>query len=290
MAAVDRTPAGTPAVTPGSGREPMEPVPYRVVRTSIDTVDVGSLWLAPVDRALPAARPGQFMMVWVFGVGEVPISVSGAGPDGEVVLTVRNVGAVSAAIVAQRPGAVIGLRGPFGTAWPVADAAGRDVVVIAGGLGLAPLRLAIEALTNPPTASAPARVTVVVGAREPAQLLYRDDCARWERAGARVHLTVDSADRAWPGAVGTATAMLQRLGERHEMALVCGPELMMTSGARAAIALGVPPADVWVSLERNMHCGIGHCGRCQLGSYLLCRDGAVVNWTGVDELVEVRGR
>ena len=84
--------------------------------------------------------------------------------------------------------------------------------------------------------------------------------------------------------------MVQRLGERHEMAFVCGPELMMTSGARALIALGVPASDVWVSLERNMHCGIGHCGRCQLGEHLLCRDGAVVNWTGVEQLLEVRGR
>ncbi len=266
--------------------EPMEPVPYRVTKVRAETGDVTSLWLEPQGPALGAVMPGQFMMVWVFGVGEVPISVSGTAPHGVVVLTVRNVGAVSAAIVAQRPGAVIGLRGPFGTAWPVEAAAGRDIVVMAGGLGLAPLRLAIDALTTGPARS----VSVVVGAREPSQLMYADDLDRWRRGGAAIHLTVDAADRAWHGAVGTATAMVQRLGERHEMAFVCGPELMMTSGARALIALGVPASDVWVSLERNMHCGIGHCGRCQLGEHLLCRDGAVVNWTGVEQLLEVRGR
>lgn len=274
------------AVVDISRPEPMEPVPYRVTKVRAETGDVTTLWLQPEGTALAAVLPGQFMMVWVFGVGEVPISVSGTVPDGSVVLTVRNVGAVSAAIVAQRPGAVIGLRGPFGTPWPVEAAAGRDIVVMAGGLGLAPLRLAIDALTS----GAARSVSVVVGAREPAQLLYPDDLDRWRRAGAAIHLTVDSADRAWHGAVGTATAMVQRLGERHEMAFVCGPELMMTSGARAVIALGVPASDVWVSLERNMHCGIGHCGRCQLGEHLLCRDGAVVNWTGVEQLLEVRGR
>ena len=270
--------------------EPMQPVPFRVTGARRETVDVATLWLAPVEGALPAVQPGQFMMVWAFGVGEVPISVSATGPDGVVVITVRSVGAVSAAIVAARVGDVLGLRGPFGTAWPVAAAAGRDIVVMAGGLGLAPLRLAIDELVAATGAARPARVSVVVGSREPGQMMYPDDLERWRQAGATVHLTVDNADREWRGAVGTATAMLQRLGERYDLAFVCGPELMMTSGARAAISAGVRPANVWVSLERNMHCGIGHCGRCQLGPHLLCRDGAVVSWDGVDRLLEVRGR
>ncbi len=270
--------------------EPMQPVPFRVTSAKSETADVTTLWLMPVEGGLPTVQPGQFMMVWAFGVGEIPISVSAIAPDGAVVITVRSVGAVSAAIVACRVGDVLGLRGPFGTAWPVAAAAGRDIVVVAGGLGLAPLRMAIDALASATGASRPSRVSVVVGSREPAQLLYPVDVERWRNAGTAVHLTVDTADRSWRGAVGTATAMLQRLGERHDMAFVCGPELMMTSGARASIAQGVRPSDVWVSLERNMHCGIGHCGRCQLGPHLLCRDGAVVSWDGVDKLLEVRGR
>ena len=270
--------------------DPMQPLPFRVTGARRETVDVTTLWLAPVEAALPAVGPGQFMMVWAFGVGEVPISVSATGPDGVVVVTVRSVGAVSAAIVASRVGDVLGLRGPFGTQWPVAAAAGRDVAVVAGGLGLAPLRLAIDELVSATGAARPSRVSIVVGSREPGQLLYPADVERWRQAGASVHLTVDRADRDWHGAVGTATAMLQRLGERFDLAFVCGPELMMTSGARAVIAAGVLPANVWVSLERNMHCGIGHCGRCQLGPHLLCRDGAVVSWDGVDNLLEVRGR
>ena len=269
-----------------AAREPMQPTPYRVVATRTESADVTTLSLLPVGEALPAVLPGQFMTVWVFGVGEIPISVSRIGAAGEVLLTVRTVGRTSAAMVGASVGDVLGLRGPFGTAWPVAAAAGRDIVVMAGGLGIAPLRTAIDALV----AAQPQLLTVIFGTREPGQVLYGDDLARWAAAGASVHVTVDTADRTWDGAVGTATALLQRLRVRHDMAFVCGPEMMMTSGARAAITLGTQPRDVWVSLERNMHCGIGHCGRCQLGPHLLCRDGAVVRWDTVEELLEVRGR
>ncbi|MDO8392088.1 MAG: FAD/NAD(P)-binding protein [Actinomycetota bacterium] len=271
---------------PITAPDPMQPTPYRVVATHPESADVTTLSLVPVDAALPVALPGQFMTVWVFGVGEIPISVSRMGVAGEVLLTVRTVGRTSAAMVGSAVGDVMGLRGPFGTAWPVAAAAGRDIVVMAGGLGIAPLRMAIDALV----AAQAGQVTVILGTREPAQLLFGADLDRWRAAGASVHVTVDAADRTWNGAVGTATAMLQRLGVHHDMAFVCGPEMMMTSGARAVIALGAQPHDVWVSLERNMHCGIGHCGRCQLGPHLLCRDGAVVRWDTVDELLEVRGR
>jgi NAD(P)H-flavin reductase len=183
-------------------------------------------------------------------------------------------------------GDVLGLRGPFGTVWPIADVAGIDVMVVAGGLGLAPLRMAIDALV----AGAPRRVTVMVGSREPAQRLYPGDLDAWAARGASVHQTVDTADRDWPGGVGTATAMVARLHDPHDAAFVCGPELMMSSAVRALLHDGVPADRTWVSLERNMHCGIGHCGRCQLGALLLCRDGAVVRWDRVEELMEVRGR
>lgn len=273
--------------------DPMAPVPYRVVRRVDETADTCSLELAPVDRALDRPRPGQFVMVWAFGIGEIPISVAdmteaAEGSREHMVLTVRSVGAVSGAITATAPDEALGVRGPYGTAWPVELAAGRDVVIVAGGLGLAPLRLAIdELLTGPGRA---ARVTLVIGARTPDHLLYRDAIGAWAAAGALVHPTVDAAGRTWHGAVGTATAQLERLGETYDMALVCGPELMMTSAARAAETMGTPPGDVWVSLERNMHCGIAHCGRCQLGPLLLCRDGAVVRWADVAGLLEVRGR
>ncbi len=266
--------------------DPMTPVPHRVVGVVAETPDAVTLTLEPVAGALAAIRPGQFVMVWAFGVGEIPISVSGAAGGGRVALTVRAVGAVSDAIVASLPGDLLGLRGPYGTAWPIEEATGRDALVVAGGLGLAPLRTAIEALAG----AGPTRLTVVMGAREPAQVLFADDLRRWQSLGVDVHVTVDTADRAWDGSVGTATELVARLGEHHDVVFVCGPELMMTSAARAAVLLGTDPRQVWVSLERNMHCGIAHCGRCQLGALLLCRDGAVVRWDRVTELLRERGR
>jgi NAD(P)H-flavin reductase len=267
----------------------MLPVPYRVIASRADTSDTVTLTLHPVGARLAAVCPGQFMMVWAFGVGEVPISVSGTTPHGDLLLTVRSIGYVSAAIVATPVDGVLGLRGPYGTEWPVAGVSGCDVLIAAGGLGLAPLRMAIDRLAAD-SADRPRSVTLVVGARRPDQLLYPDDLRRWGDAGVAVHLTVDAADRNWHAAVGTATALIERLGGHYDLALVCGPELMMTTAAEAAHASGVEPDRVWVSLERNMHCGIGHCGRCQLGPHLLCRDGAVVRWSTVAQLLEVRGR
>ncbi len=268
----------------------MTPVPYRVVASRPATLDVVTLTLAPITDTLEPARPGQFVMVWMFGVGEIPVSVSAVGEDGEFGLTVRAVGAVSNAVVAARPGDTVGVRGPYGTVWPIDEARGRDVLVVAGGLGLAPLRTAIEELVAVGTP----QLTVVVGAREPDQVLYPQDLHRWRHLGADVHVTVDAAERRWTGSVGTATALVTRLGDgratAHDTAFVCGPELMMTTAARATTVQGTDPSKVWVSLERNMHCGVAQCGRCQLGPLLLCRDGAVVRWDHVTQLLRERGR
>jgi anaerobic sulfite reductase subunit B len=272
-----------PVVT---GIDPLTPVPHRVVAVDADTSDVVTLTLDPLSESLVPALPGQFVMVWAFGVGEIPVSVSGVDDNGRFALTVRAVGAVSSAVVAARPGDTLGARGPYGTAWPIADATDRDVLVVAGGLGLAPLRTAIDELAI----GGPRRVTVVVGAREPRQLMFGADLRRWRDLGVDVQITVDAASRRWDGAVGTATAVVARLGAAHDLAFVCGPELMMTTAAQATVALGTDPAGVWLSLERNMHCGIAHCGRCQLGALLLCRDGAVVRWDRVAELLRERGR
>jgi anaerobic sulfite reductase subunit B len=268
--------------------DPFEPVPYRVVEIRQETVDVVTVVTAPFDPAvaLAPARPGQFMQVWAFGVGEIPISVSRMAAGDHFVLTVRAVGPVSSAIVGLRVGDVLGLRGPFGTVWPVEEVVGGTVAVVAGGLGLAPLRMAIDELV----AGGQRRVTVVVGSREPAQMLYPNEVEAWAAQGAAIHLTVDTADREWAGGVGTATSMVERLRGTYDAAFVCGPEVMMSSAVRALLHQGVPADRTWVSLERNMHCGIGHCGRCQLGALLLCRDGAVVRWDRVEELMEVRGR
>jgi NAD(P)H-flavin reductase len=218
--------------------------------------------------------PGQFAMLSVLGIGEAPISVSRIGPTNRH--TIRAVGAVTEALCTVPRVAV---RGPFGNAWPLAALAGRDVVVVAGGIGLAPLRPAIDALR-----AAGERVRVLYGGRSPSELLYPEELADW---GAQV--TVDVPDAGWDGQVGVVTKLIARadLDPERTAALMCGPEVMMRFAAAALRERGVRDDAIWVSLERSMKCGVGHCGHCQLGPLLICRDGAVFRHDRVAALTEV---
>ena len=268
----------------------MTPQLFRVAAREQDTTDTWTLTLETTSSEPLVIGPGQFMMVYAFGIGEVPISVSGPpNKPGPVVLTVRAVGAVTRAICASRPGATLGLRGPFGNTWPVDDAVGGDVVVIAGGIGLAPLRpVVLHALRHQDDFR---RIEVLYGARTPADLLYPAECASWRRR-AEVELTVDAADASWRGRVGVVPKLITaaRFAPANAVAFVCGPEIMMRFAIEALRDRGVPDERIAVSLERDMRCGIGLCGHCQLGPTLICRDGPIYTvaemsrWLGVREL------
>ncbi|MFF8594579.1 FAD/NAD(P)-binding protein [Streptomyces sp. NPDC015220] len=264
------------------------PLPYRVADTWTETGDTRSIELVPTGEELAPLSPGQFAMIYAFGVGEVPVSASALrGRHGGLVHTVRAVGAVSAALCRLRPGDGVGLSGPYGTGWDLQAAAGHDVLVVAGGIGLAPLRPVVHAVLDRSAEYGP--LAVVVGARTPADLVYREEIESW-RAHARVEVTVDRPGPGWQGAVGVVTTLLDRLDLRPERtrALVCGPEVMMRHTARDLVTRGLVPHRVQVSLERNMRCATGHCGHCQLGPLLLCRDGPVVGYDRVAELLLVR--
>jgi anaerobic sulfite reductase subunit B len=266
---------------------PTRPARYRVAERKDETRDTVTLGLRPVDLPIRAHQPGQFTMLYAPGIGEVPISISGTGPGAELVQTIRAVGAVTRALCAAGPGQLIGVRGPYGTHWDVASAAGGDLLIVAGGIGLAPLR---EALLAALGQGRRRRVVVLVGARSPAELVFARELGEWRREGAEVEVTVDQAAAGWTGHVGVVTQLLSRadIDPATTTALICGPEVMMRVTARDLLALGVPATSIRVSLERNMRCGVAECGHCQLGPLLLCRDGPVISYAVAAPLLAIK--
>jgi NAD(P)H-flavin reductase len=266
----------------------MVPVPYQVVARHEESADTVTLALAPVREPIQMPRPGQFSMVYAFGVGEVPVSVSGRAGATGVLHTLRAVGAVTRALHAAGPGEVLGLRGPFGVGWALPAPERADLVIVAGGIGLAPLRPVIyHALTERGRYRG---VTVLIGARTPADLLFTGEYARWAAGGIDVRVTVDRADTSWTGDVGVVTTQFTGVvtDPARTVAFICGPEVMMRLAARNLIDRGVPATAVQISLERNMRCGIALCGHCQLGPVLVCRDGPVVSYDRGELLMSVK--
>ena len=269
--------------------DPMTPRPRRVARRRRETADTVTIELAP-DPAAAAFAPGQFSMLYAFGVGEAAISISGRGADGGEAFTIRAVGGVTHALTAMRPGDALGARGPFGVGWPVAAQAGRRLVFVSGGLGLAPLAPAIRAALA--RRERYAGLTLVHGARAPADLLFTEELAAWRRRGLEIAVTVDRAPRDWTGRVGVVTLplaeALARPPDAPLCAFVCGPEVMMRFAARELLRAGAAPDRVFLSLERHMKCALGHCGRCQLGPEFVCRDGPVLPFSRLAALLPVR--
>jgi len=268
------------------------PAPYRVVDRRVETADVVTISLEPEEGRPPAFQPGQFNMVTAFGIGESAISISSApGAVGPIEHTVRAVGPVTHALTTRPVGALVGVRGPFGSDWQMSDLA-PHVLIVAGGIGLAPLRGVVRTLLSRPMAGDD-RLLVLVGARSPDQLLFRAEFDQWRRAGAYVAPTVDVGAPGWDGRVDVVTSLLPTtpFDPARTVALVCGPEVMIRFTARALMDGGVPASRIRVSLERNMQCALGWCGHCQLGPLLLCRDGPVVDYSGVvAELLRERER
>lgn len=266
----------------------MVPRRFRVVSHVRETGDTVTLGLEPVDGEAASFDPGQFHMLWAFGVGEIPISFSGS-VNGHVLHTVRSVGAVSRAICDMAPGTMVGVRGPYGTGWGLETATGRDILIVAGGIGLAPLRPAIEAVIDDRDSFG--RVGVLVGARSPDLLLFTDDLHAWRsRFDLEVEVTVDAAGLDWRGDVGLVTELIDRVpfDPDNTTALVCGPEVMMRHTSAALVDRGVAPTQVRLSLERNMKCAIGHCGHCQFGPEFICLDGPVFPLDRVAPLLSTR--
>jgi NAD(P)H-flavin reductase len=273
-----------------AGIDPMAPKIARVRRRWRDGPDVWMLDLEVEAAERAAFTPGQFNMLTVFGVGEIPVSVSG-DPAGlsRLVHTIRAVGPVSAALARLDRGEPVGLRGPFGTGWPMAEAAGRDVVVVAGGLGLAPLRPVLYCLLA--ERGRYGEIALLYGARGPEEILFRRELESWRsRLDIDIEVTVDHALGDWHGHVGVVTTLIPRAAfdPQHALALVCGPEVMMRFAIAALRDAGLAEESIYLSMERNMKCAIGLCGHCQFGTVFVCRDGPVFRYDRVRNLLALK--
>jgi NAD(P)H-flavin reductase len=265
------------------------PRPHVVVARRRETRDTVTVTLAPLDGEPRPFAPGQFSMLYAFGVGEVPISISG-DPDRRATVshTIRAVGAVTTALAAARRGRVVGVRGPFGRGWPLGAAEGGDLVIVAGGIGLAPLRPVVLAALR--RRARFGSVALLVGARTPADVCFSRDLARWAGSGRLwVGVTVDRAPAGWRGQVGVVTQLIDGapFEPARATAFVCGPEVMMRFAAARLVDRGVAPGRVWLSMERSMACAVATCGHCQFGPALLCRDGPVLPYERLAGLLEV---
>jgi NAD(P)H-flavin reductase len=271
--------------------DPMLPRFLRIRRVFKETLDTVTLEMDD-SKAAPAFAAGQFNMLYLFGAGEAAISISGA-PDQrhKLVHTIRGVGAVTTPLLRARRGDVLGVRGPYGTPWPIEDAArsGCDVLLLAGGIGLAPLRPVIyEVLRRGRDFG---RLIILYGARTPAELLYRKELTQWRtRPNVTVKMIVDRAAAGWSGRVGVLTDLLGAVefDPAETIAMTCGPEVMMRFSYRELVRRGVPPSRVYMSMERNMKCAIGICGHCQFGPTFICKDGPVFSADRIEPLLGIR--
>jgi NAD(P)H-flavin reductase len=269
----------------------MLPQPYRVRGVRLETHDTFTLELEPkggVNGRVFVA--GQFNMLYVFGVGEVPISISGDPACSQpLVHTIRAVGTVTKAMRALERGQVVGLRGPFGTGWPVVEAEGSDVLLVAGGIGLAPLRPALYHLLG--KRDRYGRIVLLYGTRTPRDLLYEKELHEWRgRFDLQVEVTVDSAAVGWRGNVGVVTTLFPkvRFDPTSTVAMICGPEIMMRFTVQELQERGVEAGNIYITMERNMKCAVGFCGHCQFGPAFVCKDGPVFRYDRIREFFEKR--
>jgi NAD(P)H-flavin reductase len=269
--------------------DPMLSYPFRINRVSKDTMDTFSMELTPLNGKFHFL-PGQFNMLYVYGVGEVPISISGdPAKTDRLVHTTREVGTVTRAMRRLKAGDTIGVRGPYGTHWPIEKHEDNDIVLITGGIGLAPLRPVIyHVLAN---RAKYGKFVLLYGARTPEDILYAKDLEKLRgRFDLDILITVDRATGSWQGNVGVVTQLISRapFDPQNCTVMICGPEIMMRFTIMELQKRGVTDENMYVSMERNMKCGIGLCGHCQLGGHFVCKDGPVYRFDKIRDIFTKR--
>lgn len=278
MSAASETAAGMRKEGSATPLNPMRPNWARITKVVRETTDTFTLTAKLDDpESMRPFKPGQFSMLYRFATGELPISISGdPRQHGELVFTIRSVGKATHSLVTSPPGSVIGIRGPFGNGWPMERLHGKDVVIVAGGIGLAPLRPVIYSILAHRREYG--RLVLLYGARTPRDQLYRKELTKWG-AAQNVHVlpTVDYGGTNWRGYVGVVTSLFLyvRLWPFNTVALICGPEVMMRPVVVELEQRGIQQENLYLSMERNMKCAVGSCGHCQFGPFFVCKDGPV---------------
>jgi NAD(P)H-flavin reductase len=268
-----------------------EPIPYRIINKKTENNKLMTLVLEPAEeRSIEPIQPGQFNMLYVFGVGEIPISTSSlAVTHPQIVHTIQDVGLISKAINQLSPKDVVGIRGPFGSTWPVKKAYGKDVMIMAGGVGLCPVRPLIESLLS--DREQIGELNILYGSRSPENIIFHQDIISWQSdPGTNFLVTVDHAFSSWHGNIGVVTRLIpkSRFDPENTVVYICGPEVMMRFGAYACLDEGIPEDQIFLSMERNMKCAIGFCGHCQYGPHFLCKDGAVFSYPQIKPYLNVQ--
>ncbi len=267
--------------------DPMIPTQYKIQRVKKETQDVFTVELIPTEGERKFSfGAGQFNMLYIFGTGEIPISISGnPNKTGVLIHTTRTVGMVTKAMSKLKAGDTIGVRGPYGSTWPVKEAIGNDIVIIAGGIGLAPLRTAIYEILR--ERESYGRIAILYETRTPDDILFKRELEKLKsRLDLDVQVTVDRAARTWNGNVGVVTTLIPRVrfDPKNTTAMICGPEIMMKYSISELMKSGLSAEKIFLSMERNMKCGIGFCGHCQYGTEFICKDGPIFKYERIKHL------
>lgn len=266
----------------------MLPQPFQIQRVKWETEDTFTFELQPLgDLEEFVFQPGQFNMVYVYGVGEVPISICGDPANTHTLMhTARVVGTVTKAMAKLRRGDIVGIRGPFGTAWPVEKAVGQDVVIVAGGIGLPPLRPALYQILAQRIRFG--KVVLLYGARTPSDILFPRELEKIGKSSdIEIHITVDRATSEWKGNVGVVTTLISKgsFDPHSTIAFIVGPEIMMRFTILELNKRGVDHEHIYISMERNMKCAVGLCGHCQFGPIFVCKDGPVFRYSQIKDML-----
>ncbi|VEB38873.1 FAD/NAD(P)-binding protein [Legionella cherrii] len=274
--------------------DPYVPLEAIIVEKTEESSSIFTLhlrFLDPVHQERFLFYPGQFNMLYLYGVGEVAISIV-SDPEKKNILThtIRAIGRVTKALQKLQPGDRIGIRGPYGRGWPLAQAEGKDVVVLTGGLGCAPSVSIIEFILA--RREQYGHLSILQGVKHSDDFIFRKQYAIWQKSpNTVIHIAADQAGPKWPWAIGYVTDMINQLNLNpvNTLVMMCGPEMMMNNAVKILTQRGISEHDIYLSMERNMECGIGQCGHCQYGGFFICKDGPVFAYSEIKELFNEPG-